>query len=57
VLARRAPDHKHLPDLLLLVAECFHRNGNETRQLELLAQLQADFPETATAQNAARLYR
>ncbi|MBK9447445.1 MAG: rhomboid family intramembrane serine protease [Betaproteobacteria bacterium] len=57
VLARRAPDHKHLPDLLLLVAECFHRDGNETRQRELLAQLQADFPETATAQNAARRYR
>lgn len=57
VLARRAPEHKHLPDLLLLVAECFHRTGNTTRQRELLAQLQNDFPDTATAQNAARLYR
>lgn len=57
VLARRAPDHRQLPDLLLLVAECCRRKGNEARHRELLAQLQSDFPGSPTAQTAARLYR
>lgn len=56
-LHRRAPDHPELPDLLLLVAECSRRAGNERRQQELLAQLLRDFPHSATAQNAARMYR
>lgn len=57
VLHRRTPDHPELPDLLLLVAECSRRAGNERRHQELLAQLHSDFPGSATAQNAARMYR
>lgn len=56
-LSRRAPNYRQLPDLLLLVAECFRRHGNETRHREMLAQLQSNFPETAAAQTAAGLYR
>lgn len=49
VLAKRAPQTEQLPDLLLLVAVAFRRNGNVPMCEATLGRLRADFPESEAA--------
>lgn len=52
VLARRAPQEKQLPDLLLLVAEAFRRANNSAMREATLSRLQQEFPDSEAARNA-----
>lgn len=53
VLARRAPQEAQLPTLLLLVAEAFRRADNAAMRDATLNRLQAEFPDSEAARNAA----
>ncbi len=53
VLARRAPEERQLPDLLLLIAEAFWRTGNSTMRDATLNRLQTEFPDSEAARNAS----
>jgi membrane associated rhomboid family serine protease len=53
VLAMRAPQDRHLPGLLMLVAEGFRRANNTTMRDATLERLQQDFPNSEEARNAA----
>jgi membrane associated rhomboid family serine protease len=46
VLARRSPQQKELPGLLLFVAEAFRRDGNPSMRDTMLHRLRQDFPDS-----------
>jgi membrane associated rhomboid family serine protease len=53
VLAMRAPQDRHLPGLLMLVAESFRRADNMAMREATLKRLQHDFPNSEEARNLA----
>jgi len=57
VLARRAPQDAHLPDLMLLVSEAYRRANNHGMRDTILQRLQDEFPGSEAAQAAIRLAR
>ena len=57
ILARRAPQDAHLPDLLLLVSEAYRRVGKPDRREAMLQRLQVDYPGSEAANAAIRLTR
>ena len=57
VLARRAPQDAHLPDLMLLVSEAYRRANNHGMRDTILQRLQDEFPGSEAAQAAIRLTR
>jgi len=57
VLARRAPQDAHLPDLLLLVSEAYRRADKPDRRDAILKRLQDEFPGSEAAHAAVRLAR
>jgi membrane associated rhomboid family serine protease len=52
VLARRSPQQKELPGLLLFVAEAFRRNGDASMRDTMLNRLHQDFPGSEEARMA-----
>lgn len=57
VLARRAPQDSHLPDLLLLVSEAYRRAGKPDQRDAMLKRLQEEFAGSDAANAAIRLMR
>ena len=57
VLARRAPQEPHLPNLLLVVAEAFRKANNAAMRDATLSRLQQDFPESEAARHATVVAR
>lgn len=57
VLARRAPQDPHLPDLLLLVSEAFRRADKPDKRDAILKRLQDEYPGSEAAHAAVRLTR
>lgn len=57
VLARRAPQDAHLPDLLLLVSEAYRRVGKPDKRDAMLQRLQIEYPGSEAANAAIRLTR
>ena len=57
VLARRAPQDPHLPDLLLLVSEAYRRAEKPDKRGATLKRLQDEFPGSEAAHAAVRLAR
>jgi hypothetical protein len=57
VLARRAPQDPHLPDLMLLVSEAYRRANNHGMRDAILQRLHDEFPGSEAAQAAIRLAR
>lgn len=55
VLARQAPQHEDLPDLLLIVAQAFRRGGNSALYEATLARLKSEYPASSAARTAALL--
>ncbi|MEI7430877.1 MAG: rhomboid family intramembrane serine protease [Betaproteobacteria bacterium] len=53
VLSLRAPQDRHLPGLLMLVADGFRRANNPAMRDATLLRLQQDFPNSDEARNAA----
>lgn len=53
VLARRAPQTKQLPELLLMVADAFRRTGNGTMREATLQRLRDEFPDSDAARHAS----
>jgi membrane associated rhomboid family serine protease len=49
VLARRSPQQKELPGLLLFVAEAFRHNGDSSMHDTILARLRQDYPDSEEA--------
>ncbi|MDR1936643.1 MAG: rhomboid family intramembrane serine protease [Candidatus Accumulibacter sp.] len=52
VLARRSPQQKELPGLLLLVAEAFRHGGDSSMHGAMLDRLRQDFPDSKEARVA-----
>jgi membrane associated rhomboid family serine protease len=52
VLARRSPQQKELPGLLLFVAEAFRHNGDASMRDTMLDRLRQDFPDSEEARMA-----
>lgn len=57
VLARRAPQDPHLPDLLLLVSEAYRRADKPEKREAILKRLQEEFAGSEAANAAIRLMR
>jgi hypothetical protein len=53
VLARRSPQQRELPTLLLFVAEAFRRGGDAPMYRAMVDRLRQDFPDSAEAQKRA----
>ena len=43
------PDHQKVPDALYKLGVVYHRLGDDSRSLEYLTRVQADYPETSAA--------
>ncbi|MDR0440207.1 MAG: rhomboid family intramembrane serine protease [Candidatus Accumulibacter sp.] len=52
VLARRSPQQKELPGLLLVVAEAFRQRGDAAMRETMLDRLRQDFPDSEEARTA-----